>query len=279
MPRASLIFVGTTLLALAGAAMLVLLSTGAGDAGEPPSAGKGESATATVRDRPAPPAAKEYVKQRNEMVATTIQRPRDGRRRVTDQAVLAAMRAVPRHAFVPEYVRNEAYTDSPLPIGHGQTISQPYIVALMTRYLELTPQSKVLEIGTGSGYQAAVLAHLTLHVYTIEIIKALADEARATLKAQGYKEIHCRLAADGYLGWKEEAPFDAIIVTCAADHLPPSLWEQLKPGGRIVMPIGGRHEVQRLVVITKTRQGKRESRTITMCRFVPLTRASDHEGE
>jgi protein-L-isoaspartate(D-aspartate) O-methyltransferase len=277
MARASLVFTGATLFALAGAATLLLLSMGAGDAEDPPPPGKGESVS-TVRDHPAAPAAKEYIEQRNDMVTATIQRPRDGRKRVTDHAVVAAMRAVPRHAFVPEYLRGEAYADSPLPIGHGQTISQPYIVALMTKHLDLTPQSKVLEIGTGSGYQAAVLAHLTPHVYTIEIIKPLADEAKATLEVQGYKEVHCR-HGDGYFGWKEEAPFDAIIVTCAAGHLPPPLWEQLKPGGRIVIPIGGRYEVQRLVVITKTLQGNRESKTITLCRFVPLTRAEEHDDE
>lgn len=188
--------------------------------------------------------------------------------------MLAAMQAVPRHAFVPEHIRRRAYVDSPLPIGHGQTISQPYIVASMTELLQLTPESKVLEIGTGSGYQAAVLAEITPHVYTVEIIKPLAERAATTLREQGYKKVKT-LRADGYFGWKEHAPYDAIIVTCAAGHLPPPLWEQLKPEGRIVIPIGGQHEIQRLIVVTKTAEGKRKSKSIMPVRFVPLTRDSE----
>jgi len=168
-------------------------------------------------------------------------------------------------------MRGHAYKDTPLPIGEGQTISQPYIVALMTDLLELSPQSKVLEIGTGSAYQAAVLAQLTPHVYTIEIIEALADRAKQVLKQEEYDEVHSR-HADGYNGWEEEAPFDAIIVTCASGHLPPPLWDQLKPGGRIVIPIGGIYELQRLVVLTKQKDGSRRSRTIISVRFVPMTR-------
>jgi protein-L-isoaspartate(D-aspartate) O-methyltransferase len=208
------------------------------------------------------------------MVRSQIERPWDLRGGVKNKAVCDAMRAVPRHAFVPEDVRRLAYTDSPLPIGYGQTISQPYIVALMTELLELTPDAKVLEIGTGSGYQAAVLAHLTPHVYTVEIIKPLAERAERTLREQGYTEVKCR-HADGYFGWEEVGPFDAIIVTCAAGHLPPPLWEQLKPGGRIAIPIGGPYEVQRLVLITKTPEGKRLSKTVLSVRFVPLTREFD----
>jgi len=216
------------------------------------------------------PAAGELVAERERMVRETIEVPSDGRSRVAHSGVLDAMRAVPRHAFVPDDQRPRAYADSPLPIGHGQTISQPYIVALMTELLELTPQSKVLEIGTGSGYQAAVLAHLTPSVYSIEIIMPLAELAGRTLRDQGYSEVRFR-QGDGYFGWKEEAPFDAIIVTCAAGHLPPPLWEQLKPGGRIVIPIGGPFEVQRLVVVTKTPDGQRQSKTVTSVSFVPMT--------
>ena len=219
------------------------------------------------------PAAGEFVTERERMVRETIQLPSDGRSRVAHPGVLEAMRAVPRHAFIPDDQRPRAHADSPLPIGHGQTISQPYIVALMTELLELTPQSKVLEIGTGSGYQAAVLAHLTPNVYSIEIIKPLAERAERTLRDQGYTEVRC-LQRDGYFGWKEEAPFDAIIVTCAAGHLPPPLWEQLKPGGRMVIPIGGPFEVQRLVVVTKLPDGGRQSRTVTSVSFVPMT--GDH---
>ncbi len=234
--------------------------------------------SASARDRPTPPGAAEFTQRREKMVRETIESPRDGREPVKAPAVLAAMRLVPRHAFVPRDVQAQAHADSPLPIGYGQTISQPYIVALMTELLELHSDSKVLEIGTGSGYQAAVLAHLTPRVYTIEIIEPLLERAAAVLKEQGYGEVQTR-RADGYFGWKEEAPFDAIIVTCAAGHLPPPLWEQLKPGGRIVIPIGGPNELQRLVVVTKTAEGKRESRTVTAVRFVPLTREGDDTGD
>jgi protein-L-isoaspartate(D-aspartate) O-methyltransferase len=218
---------------------------------------------------PDPPGAKEYVAHRSAMVRTQIAGPRDGRAKVTDERVLRAVRRVPRHEFVPKNLRSRAYADSPLPIGFGQTISQPYIVAKMTELLGLGPGSKVLEVGTGSGYQAAVLAHLTDKVYTVEIIKALAMRADKTLKAQGYDKVK-RRQGDGYHGWKDEGPFDAIIVTCAAGHLPPPLWKQLKPGGRMVIPIGGRYQVQRLVVLTKTEEGRRKSRTALMCRFVPM---------
>ncbi len=206
------------------------------------------------------------------MVRDQIAKPRwDRRKPVKQKEVLAAMEAVPRHAFVTQRYQDQAYHDSPLPIDHGQTISQPYIVALMTELLELTPKKKVLEIGTGSGYQAAVLAHLTPHVYSIEIVEPLAKRAGETLKAQGYKDVKTR-QGDGYFGWEEAGPFDVIIVTCAAGHLPPPLWKQLKPGGRIVVPIGGPYEVQRLVLITKTEEGKRKSKSILPVRFVPLTR-------
>jgi protein-L-isoaspartate(D-aspartate) O-methyltransferase len=208
--------------------------------------------------------------ERAAMVSQQIAEPADGRQRVTDESVLGAMRAVPRHEFVPENRRRAAYSDHALPIGHGQTISQPYIVALMTELLKIGPESKVLEIGTGSGYQAAVLAHLTPNVFTIEIVKPLHERARRVLKEQGYDGVTCR-TADGYFGWAEHAPFDAIIVTCAAGHLPPALWEQLKPGGRIVIPIGGPYEVQRLVVLSKEADGSRRSQTVTAVRFVPMT--------
>jgi protein-L-isoaspartate(D-aspartate) O-methyltransferase len=185
------------------------------------------------------------------------------------------MRSVPRHVFVPSSLAGKAYNDTPLPIGHGQTISQPYIVAAMTELLQIGPRSKVLEIGTGSGYQAAVLAHLTPHVYTIEIIEPLAESAASALETYGYGDVEVR-HADGYFGWESEAPFDAIIVTCAAGHLPPPLWDQLKPGGRIVIPIGGTFSVQRLVVVEKAEDGTRTSNTVMGVRFVPMTgRARD----
>ncbi len=221
--------------------------------------------------RSTPPGSKQRIEERKRMVEIQIARPRDGRTPVRSRAVLEAMRIVPRHAFVPYSMRRHAYRDAPLPIGHDQTISQPYIVAWMTELLELKPDSRVLEIGTGSGYQAAVLAHLTEHVYSIEIVKALATRARRTLEKQGYTEVTCR-QGDGYHGWAEHAPFDAIIVTCAPDDLPQPLWDQLKPGGRIVIPIGGPREVQRLVLVEKTTAGKRREKTLSAVRFVPLTR-------
>ncbi|MCK4340776.1 MAG: protein-L-isoaspartate(D-aspartate) O-methyltransferase [Phycisphaerae bacterium] len=189
---------------------------------------------------------------------------------VTDRRVLAAMRAVPRHEFVPAERRRSAYADSPLPIGYGQTISQPYIVALMTELLEVAEGDQVLEIGTGSGYQAAVLSELTPYVYSIEVVAPLAEQAAGRFKQLGYKTIQTR-QADGYDGWLEHAPFDGIIVTCAAGHVPPPLWEQLKPGGRMVIPVGGVYETQRLLVLTKQPNGKRKSRNVIPVRFVPMT--------
>ena len=252
----------------AAAVFLLIHATGAVAEDPKPKADREPGATWTP---PVPKASTERVDERMRMVETQIARPRDGRTRIKEERVLTAMRGVPRHAFLPLGRRSRAYVDSPLPIGHGQTISQPFIVALMTELLLLTRESKVLEIGTGSGYQAAVLAHLTPHVYTVEIIKPLADRAKETLRQQGYADVKCR-EGDGYFGWEEHAPFDAIIVTCASGHLPPPLWEQLKPGGRIAIPIGGPQEVQRLVLLKKTPEGKRRSETITYVRFVPLTR-------
>jgi protein-L-isoaspartate(D-aspartate) O-methyltransferase len=217
-----------------------------------------------------PEVAGERAEERALMVQRQIEHPTDGRVAVSDKAVLAAMKTVPRHVFVPDADRRRAYRDSPLPIGHGQTISQPYMVAIMTELLDLDRTKRVLEIGTGSGYQAAVLAQLTPHVYTIEIVEPLAQRARSALKAQGCDDVNFR-TGDGYHGWPEHAPFDVIIVTCAAGHLPPPLWEQLAPGGRIVIPIGGVYEVQRLVVLTKQPDGTRRSRTVMPVRFVPMT--------
>ncbi|NQU10498.1 protein-L-isoaspartate(D-aspartate) O-methyltransferase [bacterium] len=188
--------------------------------------------------------------------------------------VLRALRRVPRHEFVPADRRDQAYADGPLPIGHGQTISQPYIVALMTEVLQLKPSHKVLEIGTGSGYQAAVLAEVTDQVYTMEIIEPLALSATDRLKRLGYDKVHVRFA-DGYHGWPEHAPFDAIIVTAAADLVPPPLLDQLKPGGRMVIPLGGPFQRQWLVLIEKDAAGKVSTRTITGVAFVPFTRRTE----
>ncbi len=193
------------------------------------------------------------------------------RRDVSSAAVLEAMRKVPRHEFVPQPLQHRAYDDNPLPIGHGQTISQPYIVGYMTQALALKAGDRVLEIGTGSGYQAAVLAELTPHVYTIEIIKALGEEAAARLKRLGYKTVEVKVA-DGYFGWEEKGPFDAIIVTCAAGSVPPPLLKQLKPGGRMCIPVGPPGLFQDLVLVTKDAEGKVRTESLMGVAFVPLTR-------
>ncbi len=193
---------------------------------------------------------------------------------ITNARVLAAMGKVPRHWFVPEELRRRAYDDGPLPIGYGQTISQPFIVAFMTEQLDPKPTARVLEIGTGSGYQAAVLAELAGEVYTIEIIEPLAKRAEADLKRLGYTNIHVR-AGDGYKGWPEAAPFDAIIVTCAPEEVPTPLVEQLKDGGRMIIPVGPMGD-QELVLLHK--QGRRlEKSAVLPVRFVPMTGKASHE--
>lgn len=190
-------------------------------------------------------------------------------RKALDPRVLEALARVPRHEFVPPEERHAAYRNRPLPIGHGQTISQPFIVALMTDLLNLTEQSRVLEIGTGSGYQAAVLSLLAKEVYSIEIVEPLGVEAAATLRRLGYANVSTRIG-DGYEGWPEAAPFDAIIVTAAPDHVPPRLVEQLRPGGRMVIPVGG--DSQDLMVVVKAADGRTTASSIIPVRFVPLTR-------
>ena len=184
--------------------------------------------------------------------------------------VLEALNTVPRHRMVPAREVPFAYENRPLPIGHGQTISQPYIVALMTELIRPDANDVVLEVGTGSGYQAAVLSGLVRHVYSIEIIKPLAEESGNRLATLGYDNVTVRLG-DGYFGWQEHAPFDAIIVTAAASHVPPPLIEQLKPGGYMVIPVGGRWMVQQLLLIEKTPDGEIVTRQQGAVRFVPLT--------
>ena len=191
---------------------------------------------------------------------------------IRDKAVLEAMRQVPRHLFVPWSLKRLAHEDHPLPIGHGQTISQPYIVALMTEALQIKPNGKVLEIGTGSGYQAAVLSEITPKVFTMEIITALGNEARVRLQELSYNTIKVKIG-DGYFGWPEEAPFDGIVVTCAAGHIPPPLIDQLAEGGRMVIPVGGVYQVQRLMVVSKDSHGKVLTRELLPVRFVPMTGA------
>ncbi len=187
-----------------------------------------------------------------------------------DSRVLEAMETVPRHAFVPDRLRSSAYENRPLPIGYGQTISQPFIVALMTDLLGVGPGAKVLEIGTGSGYQAAVLAKLVKRVYTIEIIPQLGRRAKARLASLGYRNVKCRIN-DGYYGWPEEAPFEGILVTAAAGHIPPPLIRQLKPGGRMILPVGHPFAVQQLIMVQKSLHGEVRSQQILPVRFVPLT--------
>ena len=220
-------------------------------------------ALAAAAAPPPPPAPREdFTAARQAMVSAQIEH-----RGVTDTRVLSAMQEVPRHLFVPEPLREQAYDDSPLPIGEGQTISQPYIVALMTSLLELRPGDRVLEIGTGSGYQAAVLSRLAKQVYSMEILPALAEQARHNLADAGCKNVNVRVG-DGYKGWPEEAPFDAVIVTAAPEQVPQPLIDQLRVGGRMVIPVG--NYFQNLLLITKTAEGV-ERRTILPVRFVPMT--------
>lgn len=190
-------------------------------------------------------------------------------RDIGDKKVLDAMSKVPRHKLVPGNVKDQAYADHPLPIGYGQTISQPYIVALMTQVLELKGDEKVLEIGTGSGYQAAVLAEIVPEVYTVEIIPELAQRANEDLKGMGYQNIHIK-NADGYFGWPQKAPFDAIIITAAAEYVPPPLIAQLKENGKLLLPLGSTRYYQTLTLVEK-KGGELKTRHITGVRFVPMT--------
>lgn len=206
-----------------------------------------------------------FERERNRMVRTQIQA-----RGIRDRATVDAMRNVPRHLYVPAVQRRYAYQDRPLPIGYGQTISQPYIVAYMTEIIRPEPGHKVLEIGTGSGYQAAILAEIIDQVYTIEIIGALGRQARQKLEAQ-YDNVHVKIA-DGYYGWEEHAPFDAIVVTAAAEYIPPPLVEQLKEGGRMIIPVGSPFQMQQLMLVEKQSDGSFTTRSLMPVRFVPFER-------
>lgn len=206
--------------------------------------------------------AQDWAALREHMVKTQIER-----RDVRDPAVLKAMRATPRHLFVPENVRSSAYEDRPLPIGHGQTISQPYIVGSMSDLLHIQPTHKVLEIGTGCGYQAAILSQLAKQVFSIEIVDALAKQSARTLRELGYQNVTVR-SGDGYLGWPEEAPFDRIILTAAPPEMVQTLVNQLKNGGRLIAPIG--IESQVLVIVDKDAQGRTQQRTRYGVAFVPM---------
>src|SRR5712691_437821 len=204
----------------------------------------------------------DFAAQRQRMVTEQLKA-----RGIRDDRVLAAMDKVPREEFVPQDSRAASYTDQPLPIGYGQTISQPYIVAFMTEELRASSSDRVLEIGTGSGYQAAVLAELVAEVYSIEIMEPLAKTAEATLQRLGYKNVHVKVG-DGYKGWPENAPFDAVIVTCAPDHVPQPLVGQMKEGGRMIIPVGGPGE-QELYLLEK-KNGQLKQRAVLPVRFVPM---------
>ena len=210
----------------------------------------------------------DYSAMRRQMVLTQL-KARD----IYHKATLNAMESVPRHAFVPEDVRIYSYGDHPLPIGHGQTISQPYMVAYMTQAIRPKQEFKVLEIGTGSGYQAAILGEIVDSVYTIEIVDALAQTAKRRLKDMGYTNIKVR-SGDGYHGWPEVAPFDAIVVTAGAEEIPQPLVEQLKEGGRMILPLGPHHGIRQLVRITK-KKGSLKTEELMAVRFVPFTRKQD----
>jgi protein-L-isoaspartate(D-aspartate) O-methyltransferase len=212
---------------------------------------------------------KMYEKLRSTMVESQIER-----RGVKDQNVLNAMRKVPRHKFVPNHLKKYAYADEPLPIGEDQTISQPYIVAYMTEQLQLEKDNKVLEIGTGSGYQAAILAEIVDSVFTIEIIDVLAKHAEKTLKSMGYKNLFVK-SGDGYKGWPEHAPFDAIIITAAPRKIPKPLLNQLKIGGRMILPVGD--FAQDLILIMKNEKGMTQ-KTLLPVRFVPMTGEIEKEN-
>ncbi len=219
-----------------------------------------ESGSESRTERAEPP---QFQEARRRMVDRQL-RSRD----ITDPKVLEVMGRVPRHEFVPDELDHEAYDDHPLPIGHGQTISQPYIVALMTQLARPRPDARALDIGTGSGYQAAILAELCKEVYSIEIVEPLANEARKRLAQLGYKNVTVR-AGDGYRGWPEYAPFDLIIVAAAPDHVPQPLVDQLAPGGRLVLPVGS--YPQNLVVIEKKKDGEVERKSVAPVMFVPMT--------
>lgn len=206
-----------------------------------------------------------YLQKRQEMVRDDIRG-----RGIKDSRVLDAMAKIPRHLFVGERLRRQAYADTPLPIGEGQTISQPYVVALMTEALRLKPGDRVLEIGTGSGYQAAVLAEMVKEVYSIEIRKGLAETADKRLRELGYKNVAVKYG-DGYQGWPESAPFDAIIITASVNHIPPPLLKQLKEGGRLILPLGSTVFYQTLTLVTKKKGGELAVEQMGGVAFVPMT--------
>ena len=252
------------------AVLLGAAAAGCGGPDAPPSPPPPAPAEVDLAPRPAFPGQEPrdgaLAKAREEMVQRSL---RDIG--VTDARVLDAMRAVPRERFVPDALRHRAYDDTPLPIGEGQTISAPDVVGYMSQALKVPAGAKVLDVGTGSGYQAAVLDAMGCRVFSIEILPGLAASAATRLKGLGYERVTVR-AGDGYLGWPEEAPFDAILVAAAPDHVPKPLVEQLKPGGRLVLPVGPDGGVQSLLVVTKREDGTVEEEEVLAVRFVPMTR-------
>lgn len=216
--------------------------------------------------------AQNYKQRRLNLVRNHLVDPSHGAP-ITDTRVLNAMRTVPRHRFVAPSLRDEAYRNKPLPIAHGQTISQPYIVALMTQLLDPEPDDKILEIGTGSGYQAAVLSEVVSEVYSVEIIPELAESARTKLSRAGYDTVTVK-QGDGYYGWKKHAPYDGIVVTAAPSSIPPPLMNQLKPMARLVIPVGPPFRTQRLMIVTKRDDGSFRKQTVLPVSFVPFQRSA-----
>ena len=258
------------LVARAWPAPMFVLAACAGDAAT--GAGGAGVKVVAAGSQPPPVDSPNHKMERERLVARYIE-PAG----VKDAAVLAAMRKVPRHLFVPGNMRAQAYADHPLPIGHDQTISQPSLVAFMTEILRVGREDRVLEIGTGSGYQAAILGELVRAVFTIEIVRPLGEESARRLKQLGYENIRVRVG-DGFQGWPEEAPFDAIIVTCAPESVPQPLIDQLKPGGRMCIPVGPHFGAQDLYLLVKRADGTLERKAVLPVRFVPMTgRAKQRE--
>lgn len=240
---------------------------------EPPGADEASVEPGPSGDEADSAQAQETDQLRTEMVEQQLVA-----RGIHDRRVLDAMGRVPRHKFVPERVQHLAYRDSPLAIGHRQTISQPFIVAMMNELIRPAAETRALDVGTGSGYQAAILGELVDSVYSIEILEPLADEARELLRSMGYDNIEVR-CGDGYRGWPEQAPFDAIIVAAAPDHVPEPLVEQLAPGGRLVIPVGEQRRTQNLLVIEKRPDGTISRRNVTPVAFVPMTGEAQEIGD
>lgn len=261
--------VALLLAVVAGGVWLALIRDGTDNGPGSPTGDRDQERARPDRSVDDSPAEREWARQRRQMVQRQLTA-----RGIRNARVLDAMGRVPRHQFVPEAWRDRAYHDGPLPIGEDQTISQPYIVAFMTEVVDPKPGQRVLEVGTGSGYQAAVLGEIVADVYTIELLPALARQAGARLERLGYGNVHTR-QGDGYLGWPEAAPFDAILVTAGAKHVPAPLFEQLKPGGKMVIPVGQPPHDLSLRLITKGADGKQQSRDLLPVRFVPLRRPDE----